>query len=101
MSDEAQRVRCGAPPRDGTEVWSEWRATADDVVLEAIDLYATYLIGQTSGMSDALSLPAVVAMCEVEAIPQEERPDLTQRLLLVNNAAMAHWAKVRKAAKHG
>lgn len=41
-------------------------------------------MGQTNGLSDALSLPAVLAALEIEAIDPNERPELTRRLFRVH-----------------
>ena len=91
LADEAASVRDGLDPLDAEElyrVYSKWRETADDVVLEALGLYGTYLVGQTSGMSDALSLPAVIAMCDLLEVPKGEREDMTQHMLLVHQSVM-------------
>ena len=47
-----------------------------------IDFYGRFLQYQHQGMTDALSLPSVLAAFEIDKTPQDDRPDMTQRLLL-------------------
>lgn len=51
----------------------------------ALAIYGEYLMGQMSGMSEVLNLPSVVSAFDIEAIPQPERPELTQDLLLIHS----------------
>lgn len=73
----------GMPPRDIAS-YSAWRDTAPACVLDALNIYGTYLINQSNGMSDALDLTAVVAAMELEDMPKEDRPDMAILLLLIH-----------------
>ncbi len=92
-SDEEERISAGAEPRD-TEALahelSRWRESTDAVVLEALEMYGTYLIGQGTGMdcSGPLSLPAVDFVLRMESVPADEQRDVTQRLQLVHSSYM-------------
>jgi len=101
FEDEEVRIDGGAEPRDLSER-STWRERTDPAVLQTLDLYGTYLTGQTDGLSEALSLPAVAAVLEIEDIDQAERPETTRRLLLIH-ARVMEIARMRrrKAAHHG
>ena len=79
LSDEDQRIECGAEPRDMSER-STWRETTDGCIQDALRFYGMYLVGQTSGFSDALNLAAVVTAFDIEAIPPEDRPELARRM---------------------
>ena len=98
-ADEETRLACGAEPRDLSE-YSSWRDDTDLCVLEALDMYGTYLIGQTNGLSDALALSSVVAVFDIEGVASDERPELTRRLLLIHSyvTEIAH-KRQRKAAR--
>jgi hypothetical protein len=61
-----------------------WRATADPDNLRVMGIYANYLVGQVAGMSDALSLPAVIAALDLLNIDRPARPDLARRLVLLH-----------------
>ena len=98
LENEAAREQLGAPIRDMSH-YSEWRDEAPDQVISTINLYASYLIGQTNGMSDALSLPAIRTAFEIEGIPREEWPELTQDLLLVHRETMTLTEKRQKMRK--
>jgi hypothetical protein len=67
----------------------------------ALDIYGSYLAGQTSGFSDALSLPAVVAAFAIEGIPRGERPDLARRLVLIHAVVMERARAREKTARRG
>lgn len=96
LEEESRRLRAGAEERD-LSVYSSWRAGADPRVLEAIGIYARYLMGQHAGMTDALSLTAVVACFELESIPRPDRPELAGRILTVHQA----FLKTRKDKPRG
>jgi len=98
LENEAAREQIGAPIRDISQ-YSDWRDDAPDQVVSTINLYASYLIGQTNGMSDALSLPAVCKAFEIEGIPKDEWPNLTQDLLLVHRETMTLTEKRQKMRK--
>lgn len=73
----------GAPGRD-LSGFTAWRETSDLENLELIGMYASYLYGQHAGMTDALSLPAVIAAMDILRVEQEERPELARRLILLH-----------------
>lgn len=91
----------GAEPRDLSR-YSEWREQVDEIAERMLDLYGTYLVGQTSGLSEALSLEAVVAMLRIEAFPERQWPAATQ-LLLIAHAEIMGLVKARARGKkhHG
>jgi len=97
-SDEASRVANGADPRD-ISVYSTWRDTTDSHVQKCLSFYAEYLSGQTSGMTDALSLPSVLAACELEGVDTEARPEMTHRMFLIHREVM-DIVRSREKAKH-
>lgn len=96
MMQEAERERYGAPLRDLSS-YTEWRDEVEIEVERAFDFYGTYLIGQTSGLSDALDLGAVRAALEIEDVPREEWPEETRRLLQVHNEVMKIVRREQKA----
>lgn len=77
--DEEGRVAAGAPERD-LSAYSEWRERTDLTVQEAMEMYGAHLVGQTAGMSDALSLTAVMAAFELEDIERDRRPGMVWML---------------------
>jgi hypothetical protein len=78
----------GRPPRPGIEEYSLWRETTDRCVLEALEMYSTFLSGQSSGMSDALSLPAVESLFKILRYPSAARPAMTWVLLRIHSGLM-------------
>jgi hypothetical protein len=104
--DEDERISAGATPRDPealAEECSRWRETTDRCVLEALDMYGTYLIGQGTGMdcSGPLSLPAVDFVLRMESVPADEQRDVTQRLQLVHATYMAVMRSRKRRPGHG
>ena len=96
LEAEERQLEAGAEPRDLSE-HSEWRKTVDQCVLDALTLYGTYLIGQSAGMSDALSLGAIVTACDIEGIPQESRPEFARHVLMIHSRNLElHAAENRK-----
>lgn len=93
MRDEETRISHGAPARPGVETYSAWREELPDRLLSAFDFYASYLAGQTNGMSDALSLPAVVAACEIDGVPMDDRPKLTRLCIVIHGEYMTELAR--------
>lgn len=61
----------------------------DIEIQDALEIYGSFLIGQTNGMNDALSLPAVAAALELTGTPLPERPEVARRLLLVHADCLA------------
>jgi len=98
--DEEGRQAMGAEPRDTSEV-TAWRKSTDEVVLEALDLYGSRLIGQTNGFSDALSLPALVAALDLEGVEQKDRPEMADMILRIHTRAMEIWKVEQESRKHG
>jgi hypothetical protein len=90
----------GAEPRDISE-YSAWRMETDAIVLEGFWMYGTYLNGQTNGMSDALSLPSVVAAFDLEGVPQEERPEKTWVLLRIHSDVLEATKPAPGSLPHG
>jgi hypothetical protein len=66
-----------------------------------MNFYASYLCGQLSGMSDALSLPAVVAACDIEEVPREKRPLLTRMLIRIHAGVMEIQRREARRKSHG
>lgn len=97
QQEERRLLDMGAPPRDLSSV-EAWRDGVDECVLQAMSFYSFYLSGQTSGMSDALSLPAVVAACDIERVPRRKRPTLTRMLLTIHSGVM-QMAEIERKAK--
>lgn len=83
MRAEANMRADGAPGRDLSGLMA-WRDTADPENLELIAVYSSYLYGQHAGMTDALSLPAVIAAMDILRVEQEERPELARRLIVLH-----------------
>jgi len=100
FQDEAKRIDAGADPRDLSER-SQWRETTDVEIQEALEMYGTFLAGQTNGMNDALSLPAVAIALDLEEIPREDRSELTRRLFLIHTRALEIAEARHRKAKHG
>lgn len=69
----------------------------DDAVEDAFGFYASYLVGQMAGMSEALDLAAVRAALEIEDVPRDEWPVLTRRYIVIHNEVMKI---VRAQSKH-
>lgn len=84
MRDEDGRLDDGQQPRDLSE-YGSWRKTADFCILEALDIYGSYLAGQSNGMSDSLDLGAIVAAFDIEDVPALDRPQLAQHMLLIHH----------------
>lgn len=63
-------------------------------------MYGAYLVGQTNGLSNALSLQAVVAMFEIEGIAVEDRPTLTARFMRIHSILMDIMRR-RESMKRG
>ncbi len=102
LEDEQARTDAGAEPRDIASVYGKWREETDAYVIETLAFYGTYLTGQTNGMSDALSLPAVLAAFDIAGVPQEDRLDATEYLLLIHSRVMDEVRMREKmAAKRG
>lgn len=101
MRDEAGRIAAGADPRD-TSSYSSWRETTDGSILEALDLYGSYLIGQANGMSDALSLQAIEVALRFAGIPRADRADLALRCIQIHSGVMEiARLRERKAGRRG
>jgi hypothetical protein len=62
-------------------------------------MYGTYLGGQTSGMSDALSIPAVESLYRILRYPLAARPAMTWLLLRLHSGLME--IRRREAAMKG
>jgi hypothetical protein len=78
---EVKRQALGAPPRD-LSVYTAWRDTADPDNLDLISFYCRYgLPGQTNGFSTALSLGAVKDALDIDGVPREQWPEMTERLI--------------------
>lgn len=73
--------------------YTSWRKTARPENLRLIGFYGTYLMGQFSGMGEALNLQAVQAAFEIECIPREYWPDLSQRLLFLHGQVVSRSKK--------
>lgn len=83
----------GAPPRD-LSMYSAWRDTADPANLDLISLYCRYgLPGQTNGLSTALSLAAVKDALDIEGVPREDWPEMTERLIRLHGLFDQHRPK--------
>ena len=100
LSDEDHRIDAGAEPRDMSER-SVWRDTTDGCVQDALRFYGENLVGQTCGFSDALSLAAVMAAFDIEGVPQEDRPELKRRMVLIHGAAMEEAKRRHRMSKRG
>lgn len=100
LQDERRRLDDGAPPRDLSE-YSTWRDETDNEILEAMSIYGDYLMGQTNGMSDALSLPALVAAFDIEGVEADERSGLGRMIIGIHWALCGVLEARRKRAKHG
>lgn len=94
MQAEANAQAAGAPPRDLSS-YSAWREEADRENLELLETYGTLLIGQHAGMTNALSLDAVLAAMWLEGVPRAEWRDRARRLVLVHGLYLEH-TKERK-----
>jgi len=92
LASEAERTADGAPPRDLTE-YTGWRDTAVPANLDLLDFYERYMIGQTSGFSDALSLDAVMAALRIDGVSRREWPEMTRRLLVLHREIVANAPK--------
>ena len=84
--------RDGAPDRDLSE-YSAWRETAQAENIELIAFYGNYLVGQFAGMGEALSLDAVRAALDIDAVPREDWPEMAQRLILLHSIVIATQPK--------
>ena len=89
LAEEDKRIAHGAAPRPGIVQYSAWRERTDEVIQVVFAFYGTYLVGQTNGMSDALSLPALVAAMDLDSVAKELRPRLAQLCLTVHAELMA------------
>ena len=58
-----------------------------------MDFYERYLIGQTSGLSSALSLDAVRSALEIDEVPRRHWPERTRRLLVLHREIVAALPK--------
>lgn len=99
LSDEEHRIEGGAQARDMAPL-STWRETTDDRVLHALDLYGSLLIGQTNGMNDSLSLPALESALRLDAVPEDARREVASRLLMVHQRAVEVY-KMRHRKNNG
>ena len=68
-------------------------------MLDALGLYGIYLQGQAAGMSDALSLPSIVAAFQIEGIARHRWADMTQLILRAHARAMRIHKIKRKGKK--
>ncbi len=94
LEDEADRIEAGADARD-LSVRSSWREECDLEIQDCLELYGSYLIGQTNGMNDALSLPALAAALDLARTPHRERPEIARRLLQIH-ARVSEIAEMRR-----
>ena len=92
MDAEQNAIASGAPARDLSS-WSEWRQEADPRDLWLLELYGTLLVGQHAGMTEALSLTAVVAALELHEVPREEWLEQVERLNLLHREVMKRRPK--------
>lgn len=93
---ELKLQELGAPPRD-LAAYSGWRETVSTENAETISFYARYLVGQYSGLSEALSLPAVQAALEIDGVPREEWPEMTERLVRLHGLFERHRPRKERA----
>ena len=93
---EANRERQGADPRDLSS-YSEWRDEAPDEVVDGINLYSTYLVGQLAGTGEALCLNAIKIALEVDEVPRGEWSENIHRLNLIHNETMRIMKRKQKA----
>jgi hypothetical protein len=92
LDQEAKRQAMGAEPRD-LSAYSGWREKANPDNLDLISIYSRYLPGQYAGFSSALSLDAVRAALEIEDIPKECWPEMTERLIRLHALFEEHRPK--------
>ncbi len=62
-------------------------------------MYGCYLIGQTAGMSSALSITATVEVMELCEVPRAARAELASILIVIHQC----WSEVMESRKpkHG
>ena len=70
-------------------------------MLWAFDFYGEYLVGQMSGMSEALDLGSVKAALEIDDVPRERWEEDTKRLVMVHNEVMKVVRRRAKRRKNG
>ena len=98
LEDERNRQRNGVPSRD-LSGYSEWRTEAPDEVVSSINFYSEYLIGQTNGFGEALTLIAIRTAFDIDGTPREEWPEMTHRILLIHNETSRVVSKKREMRK--
>ena len=76
-------------PRSAIKEYGLWRQKASSRVMEALAFYARYLVGQFSGMGEALSLESLRFACVAEAIPPSRWPDLTEEMQMIHRIVVA------------
>jgi hypothetical protein len=57
--------------------------------MDALAFYARYLVGQFSGMGEALSLDSLRFACEAEAVPPSRWAELTEEMNLIHRLVVA------------
>ena len=92
VEQEQKRAVMGLPPRD-LSAYTGWRDEASPANLDLIDFYLRFLPGQFSGMTNALSLEAVKTALEIDDVPRQEWPDMTERLIRLHNLVEQHRPK--------
>lgn len=93
-------VAGGGEPRD-LSGYSAWRERASQALLEEIDFYGRYLVGQTNGLNDALSLTALSAAFDIEGIPPDERPERAEIQISIHGAVIEQVRRRERLAKRG
>ena len=96
LENEANQTRAGAPYRD-ISFYSKWRDDAPEEVIDCINLYSTYLVGQTAGMGDALCLNAIKIALEVDEVPRFEWAETIHRVNHIHGETMRVMKRKQKA----
>lgn len=87
----------GAQPRDLSS-YTGWRDEIDASVLYALEFYVFYLVGQTNGMNDALSITAANAAFEIDNVQHSERHILFEQVRTIHHEFMKVQRRKRKRA---
>jgi len=85
----------GAPSRDLSD-YSRWREEAEPDNLQLLELYGAFLVGQHAGMTDALSLPAVIAAMDIVDTDPGERAETARRLIVLHSIVREHERRREK-----
>jgi hypothetical protein len=77
-----------------------WREEIDPENADLLGMYGSLLYGQHAGMTDALSLPAVIAAMDILDTPKDERPALARRLIFLHGLVRER-ERAREKESHG